>query len=213
MTIVTQYGTYRYTVLGQGICSSQDLFNWITDGGTKLDEDFQVLKNIDDFCLFGKTLKDLEAQIDKLAKLCKKINLKLAPSKFSLSTAVKFGGTIISAEKIKENSVIFLDPPDNRILAVTEMEKPKTKKDVQRLCGMISSLKPWFPNINFATKALRGGCASTSKFIWTPEMNLEFEKVKVIFTDQIRLSPFNPDREINILIVAANKTGVGYCFY
>ena len=88
--------------------------------------------------------------------------------------------------------MIFLDPPDNRILAVTEMEKPKTKKDVQRLCGMISSLKPWFPNINFATKALRGGCASTSKFIWTPEMNLEFEKVKVIFTDQIRLSPFNP---------------------
>ena len=90
MTIVTQYGTYRYTVLGQGICSSQDLFNWITDGGTKLDEDFQVLKNIDDFCLFGRTLEDLEIQIDKLAKLCQKINLKLVLSKFTLSTAVKF---------------------------------------------------------------------------------------------------------------------------
>ena len=50
----------------------------------------------------------------------------------------KFGSTIISAEKIEENSVIFLDPPDNRILTVTEMEKPKTRKDVQRLCGMIS---------------------------------------------------------------------------
>ena len=74
MTIVAQYGTYRYTVLGQGICSSQDLFNWITDGGTKLDEDFQVLKNIDDFCLFGKTLPDLEKQIDKLEKLCEKEN-------------------------------------------------------------------------------------------------------------------------------------------
>ena len=93
------------------------------------------------------------------------------------------------------------------------METPKTKKDVQKLCGMISSLKPWFPNINFSTKALRTGCAHNSKFIWTPEMNLEFEKVKVIFTDQIRLSPFNPDREINILIDAANKAGVGFCFY
>ena len=107
---------------------------WISSIGsrTKLDEDFQVLKNIDDFCLFGKTLQDLEIQIDKLAKLCKKINLKLSPSKFTLSTAVKFGGTIISAEKIKENSVIFLDPPDNRILAVTEMERPKNKKIPQR---------------------------------------------------------------------------------
>ena len=159
------------------------------------------------------TSASLEEQIDKLAKLCKKINLKLAPSKFSLSTAVKFGGTIISAEKIKENSVIFLDPPDNRILAVTEMEQPKTKKDVQRLCGMISSLKPWFPSINFATKALRGACGSNSKFIWTPDMDLELKKVKIIFTDQIRLSPFNPEKEINILIDAASRTGVGYCFY
>ena len=107
-------------------------------------------------------MEDLQIQIEKLMKLCRKINLKLAPSKFSLSTAVKFGGTIISAEKIQENSVIFLDPPDSRILAVTKMETPKTKMDVQKLCGMISSLKPWFRSINFSTDALRNGCAHTS---------------------------------------------------
>ena len=45
-------GNYRFTVLGQGICSSQDLFNFIIDGGTKLDEDFNCLKNIDNFLLF-----------------------------------------------------------------------------------------------------------------------------------------------------------------
>merc|ERR1712215_105723 len=146
MTIVTQFGTYRYTVLGQGICSAQDLFNYITDGSTKLEAEFKVLKNIDDFLLYGNTLDDLELQIEKLMKLCRKINLKLAPSKFVLNTAVKFGDTIIiSAEKIKNNSVIFLDPPDKRILAVTEMEQPKNRKDIQRLCGMISSLKSWFP--------------------------------------------------------------------
>ena len=64
MSIVTQYGTHRYTVLRQGICSSQDLFNWITDGGTKLEEDFKVLKYIDDFCVFERTLKDLQIQIE-----------------------------------------------------------------------------------------------------------------------------------------------------
>ena len=52
LNVVTQLGNYRFTVLGQGICSSQDLFNFITDGGTKLDEDFNCLKNIDDFLLF-----------------------------------------------------------------------------------------------------------------------------------------------------------------
>ena len=60
LNIVTQMGNYCFTVLGQGICSSQDLFNYITDGGTKLDEDFQVLKNIDDFLVFSDMLEGLE---------------------------------------------------------------------------------------------------------------------------------------------------------
>ena len=109
-------------------------------------------------------------QIKKLIKLCQRINLKLAPSKFSLSTAVKFGGTVISAEKIKDNSVIFLDPPDSWMLAVTEMETPKTKKELQKLCGMILSLKDWFPSVTFSTDALRNRCAHGTTFIWSPKM-------------------------------------------
>jgi len=65
LNIITQMGNYRFTVLGQGICSSQDLFNFITDRGTKLDEDFNCLKNIDDFLLFSDTLEGLEIQIKK----------------------------------------------------------------------------------------------------------------------------------------------------
>ena len=93
------------------------------------------------------------------------------------------------------------------------METPKTKKDLLKLCEMISSLKGWFPSINFSTDALRKGCAHLTKFIWTPTMEEEFQKVKLIFTDQIRLSPFNPNRTINILIDGANSAGVGFCFY
>ena len=142
-------GNFRYTVLGQGLCSSQDLFNWITDGSTKTDPDFNILKNVDDFCLFSDTIEGLEKQIDKLMKMCQSINLKLSPSKFKLSTAVKFGGTVISSQKIKDWHVIFLDPPDQRILAVTEMATPRTKKELRTLCGMIASLRDWFPSIQF----------------------------------------------------------------
>ena len=52
-------------------------------------------------------------------KMCSDINLKLSPSKFKLSTAIKFGGTIISSQRIKDEHVIFIDPPDQRIVAVT----------------------------------------------------------------------------------------------
>ena len=44
-------------------------------------------------------------------------------------------------------------------------------------------------------------------------MEEKFNKVKLIFTDQIKLSPFNPDRAINILIDGSNSASVGFVFY
>ena len=64
-------------------------------------------------------------EIKKLVKLYHRINLKLAPYKFSQSTAVKFGG------EDQGHLGDLLDPPDSRILAVTEMETLKTKKELQ----------------------------------------------------------------------------------
>ena len=103
-------------------------------------------------------------------RLCRRINLKLSPAKFSLSETVKFGGVIISAEKIKDQSIIFLDPPDSRILAITEMPAPKSKKELQSFCGMVSSL-----SVSFSNKNLRAGTTQRTKFIWTPNMQLEFK--------------------------------------
>ena len=94
-------------IVTRGICSSGDLFNYITDENVKLDEDLDCLKNIGDFLLYSSTLEGLQEQIGKLMKLCKCINLKLSPPKFKLSEAVKFGG--ISAEKIKEQSIMMLE--------------------------------------------------------------------------------------------------------
>ena len=53
LNITTQMGNFRYTVL----CSSQDLFNLITDGTTKINEEFNVLKNVDYFCVYSNTLE------------------------------------------------------------------------------------------------------------------------------------------------------------
>ena len=106
LNITNQMGNFRYTVLEQGLCSSQDLFNWTTAGSTQTDPDFNILKNVDDFCLFSDTIEGLEKQINKLMNMCESINLKLSPSKFKLSTS-KFGGTIISSQKIIDGNIFL----------------------------------------------------------------------------------------------------------
>ena len=44
-------------------------------------------------------------------------------------------------------------------------------------------------------------------------MQWEYEKIKWIFQDQIRLSPFDPSKEINILTDGTNSKGIGFVFY
>ena len=98
---------------------------------------------------------------------------------------MKFGGAIISAEKIKDQSIIFLDPPNFRILAITEMPALKTKKELQSFCGMISSLQGWFPNVSFSNKNLRAGTTQGTKFIghqtcsWNSSKSKGFFKIKL----------------------------------
>ena len=78
---------------------------------------------------------------------------------------------------------------------------------------MISSLKDWFPSIQFNTDNLRAGCAHLKHFSWTDIMEEEFRQVKEIFTHQIRLSPFDVEKRINIATDGANSSGVGFVLF
>ena len=93
------------------------------------------------------------------------------------------------------------------------MPPPSWKKEIQLYCGMISSLKNWFPNVTFANKHLNAGTTHGTKFDWTPNMQKEYEEIKLIFQDQIRLSPFDPNKAINILTDGTTSKGIGFVFY
>ena len=77
LNITTVFGNYVLKVLGQGLCSSQDLFNFLSRGTTLTDPNFQILKNVDDFLIWASTLEELEEQINKLMAMCKRMNLNI----------------------------------------------------------------------------------------------------------------------------------------
>ena len=71
----------------------------------------------------------------------------------------------------------------------------------------------WFPNIIFSTDSLRLGCAHGVKFQWTTNMQDEFDKLQLIFTDKIQLSQYDPSKELNILMDGANSARIGFVLY
>ena len=51
------------------------------------------------------------------------------------------------------------------------------------------------------------------RFEWTKIMETEFKAVKNIFTHQIRLSPLDVDKKINIATDGANSPSIGFILY
>ena len=139
-TIITNAGRFFYTTLSQGITSSSDFWNKITDGNCRIDTELQIIKNMDDFLIGGETIQELENKLNKLMEFCESINLKLAPSKMEVGREVTFGGCLISSQTLDSGDHVFLEPKEGRVEALLNLGTPKNKKDIQIFTGMGSSL-------------------------------------------------------------------------
>ena len=212
LTIITQQGKFAYTVTPQGVCSSSDLFNLLTDGNVRFDGT-NTLKNMDDWLIYGSDLDELEKKLTNLMDFCQEKNLKLNPSKLVISEEVEFGGSIISAETIQKEEVIFIDPKNKRIKAFSELKKPTTKKECQVFCGMLASLQQWFPSLPLHIPCLRKATAGANKFSWTEILEEEYETVKEVVKTQIRLTPYDPEKKLRLIIDGASSVGVGFVLF
>ena len=61
-----QLPCYKFTVLTQGVCSSSDIFNFLTDGSMRYDNN-GAIKNMDDVPLYDRTIKELKKKLENSA--------------------------------------------------------------------------------------------------------------------------------------------------
>ena len=59
----TPIGRFKFAVLAQRICSSSDIFNYLTDGSMPHDNSGS-LKNMDDVLLYGSIIKEIKERLD-----------------------------------------------------------------------------------------------------------------------------------------------------
>ena len=67
---------------------------------------------------------------------------------------------------MENKDVVSILLRDKRIKAFFELKKPETKKEIQVICGMLSSLKIWNPSLPLNLSMLRKATASKGKIIW-----------------------------------------------
>ena len=78
---------------------------------------------------------------------------------------------------------------------------------------MLTSLQNWYPSLPLNIPNLRKATAGSSKFVWTDLLEQEYNAIKALMVSHIRLSPYDPKKELRLIIDGASNIGVGFCLF
>ena len=126
---------------------------------------------VDDILVKRKRMEDHITNLDEAFKILKEYNMKLNPSKCAFGVSLgKFLGFMVSQRGIEANT--------EKIQALSDIESPKSIREVQRLTRRVAALNLFISRvINKCLpffKTLRGG----KEMVWTKECEKAFQELK-----------------------------------
>ena len=136
--------------------------------------------------------------------------MKLKPSKMVIGEEVEFAGTAIRAETVENEDVVSILPRGKRVKAFMDLKKPETKKEIQVMCSMLSSLQQWNPSLPLNLSMLRKATVGKGKVIWTDELKVEYQNAVDIMKTRIKLSSYDPTKRLHLIIDGAKMAETGF---
>ena len=128
----------------------------------------------------------------------------------TIGEEVYFASTTTKADTVENEDVESILPRTKRIKAFFELKKPETKKEIQVMCGMLSSLQIWNPSVPLNLAILRKACASKDKILRTEKLEDEYNNSMEIMKTRIKLSPYDTTKRLCLMIDGAKTVGTGF---
>ena len=171
-----------------------------------------MYKNIDDVLITGNNIIILEERLERMLKVCVRKNMKLHPDKLQIGRRVTFGGVTIEASKTKgdEQRRVYMSPSEDKLQTFLDLKTPKSKVEVQRVCGMAAQMKKFCPGLMLTFPRLQKLSAHNTSFKWDDELQSEFENLKTTLKESVKLSPLDIKKRIFAYTDAAVTCGMCY---
>ena len=133
--------------------------------------DFQdwSAKIVDDILIWAETMEELEERIQKVMQKCREHQITISASKFTVGEEVKFAGYIVSGNGIK--------PDPTKVAAIEHYPIPQDVTELRSFLGMAQQLGSFIPDLSQATVKMRTLLKANSEFVWSPEIQEEFQTV------------------------------------
>ena len=137
----------------------------------------------------------------RLLEQARKANLRLNSSKMNLrKSEVRFMGHLITKEGLQS------DP--EKVKAVQEMPKPKSKKELLSLLGFVNYLSKFLPRLSEVAQPLREMTSKEAKFIWSQQHKRAFQEVRELVVKHPVLKYYDLQEEVTVQC-DASEYGLG----
>ena len=160
-----------------------------------------VASYFDDVLIFSETWNDHLKHIRETLETLRKANLTAKPSKCHIGfRTINFLGHIVGKGNIKPDPI-----KTEKILNLT---RPKTKKDVRKICGLINYYRKFIPFFSHKIAPLTSLLKkeNTNPIVWNEDCEIAFEEIKhALASDPILAIP-DLNKEFIVRADASSKT-------
>ena len=168
-------GLLQFTVMPFGLANSASTFERLMENVLRGLQWIECLLYMDDILSPSRTFEDGIKRLENIFCRLLEASLKLKPSKcLFFQKQAKFLGHIVSKDGITTDQ--------EKTEAVKNWPVPKTAKHVRSFLGLCSYYRRFVQNFAQIAKPLHKLCEKSSKFQWTDESQLAFQKLKDALT-------------------------------
>ena len=197
-TFITPFGRFCFNKMPFGVTSAPEHFQYQMN---KILSDLPgVLCLIDDILVYGSSKEEHNKRLEAVLKRIQSagITLNKAKCEFGKET-IKFLGHLINSNGVSA------DP--QKIEAILNTKAPCSVSELQRFLGMASQLGKFSSKIAEMTKPLRELLTKQSAWVWGPNQENAFQKIKDKLSSNRILAWYDPDAETKI---SADASAYGF---
>ncbi|XP_064081857.1 uncharacterized protein LOC135198214 [Macrobrachium nipponense] len=144
------------------------------------------VKVIDDLALHDEDYTTHLHRIHEVLTRCRKFGITLNKDKFVVAApSVNFCGYNLSGDGISADK--------QKVSAIKDFPTPVNLTDIRSFMGLVNQLAEFTPDISIAAQPLRPLMSPKRTFVWTPDHDEAFQRVRLALTSPPVLALFDPD--------------------
>ena len=197
-TFITPFGRYGFKRLPFGISSAPEIFQRAM---SQILVDIPgVICHMDDILIHSGDKADHDAKVRQVLKLLSDAGVTLNQKCEFSRSSIKFLGHII------DGSGVTADP--DKTQAIRNFPAPQNITELQRFNGMVNQLGKFIPNLAEINLSLRQLLRKDQAWLWGPDQNAAFLKIKDELLKPQTLAHYHPSKE-TIIAADASNSGIG----